>query len=132
MELYAKCVTVRHCVTFCLDALMARGRRPFRGGNPSRLDRLVTLLGGPFAAARFFGVCPSTLFRWRTAQWPLTERRAEQLRAVALDFSQEMTKLAYDLKQDAAEGRRRAYRHKVGNIARLAMMPGRVDTDETV
>jgi hypothetical protein len=83
---------------------------PFRGSKPLyRFALLVRFLGGPSKTARYLGVSTVSLWRWRVGQ-PLSEKRALQLRAVALDIAQQMTALAYELQSDAAVGRRRRYR----------------------
>ena len=89
-----------------------RKRMAFVGGrdSPDRRYFLVLLLGGPWAAARYLSVAPTTLWRWRTGKLPLSEKRALQLRAVALDLVSELSALAYELKSDAAAGRQRRYR----------------------
>jgi hypothetical protein len=68
------------------------------------------------------------LYRWRTNQWLLTEHRAEQLRAVALDLAQQMQTLAYQLKMEASAGRSRGYQAQSQRTHRLTTMqrwPGR-------
>ena len=90
----------------------------FRATMPSRLDALIRALGGTAAAARYMSCDRSTLNRWRTGARPIPAWAATRLRDLATELSQEMIRLAFDLKTDIHEGEKRAAR---GRAARAAV-----------
>jgi DNA-binding transcriptional regulator YdaS (Cro superfamily) len=82
----------------------------FRSVTVSRLDRLIAALEGPADAARVFGVHRSTLNRWRTGARPIPAWAATRMRELATEISQEMIRLAYELKTDIRQGEDRRAR----------------------
>ena len=82
----------------------------YRSMNLSRLDLLIAALGGPAQAARMMGRDRSTLNRWRTCARPIPAWAATRMRELAIDVSQEMIRLAYDLKTDIRLGEERRAR----------------------
>jgi hypothetical protein len=75
-------------------------------------------MGGPAEAARYMSRDRSTLNRWRTGARPIPAWAATRMRELAIGISQEMIRLAYDLKTDIREGEERAAR---GRAARAAV-----------
>jgi hypothetical protein len=82
----------------------------YRSMNLSRLDLLIAALGGPAQAARMMGRDRSTLNRWRTGARPIPAWAATRMRELANAVSQEMIRLAYDLKTDIRLGEERRAR----------------------
>jgi hypothetical protein len=82
------------------------------------LDLLIRAMGGPAEAARYMSRDRSTLNRWRTGARPIPAWAATRMREFATGISQEMIRLAYDLKTVIREGEERAAR---GRAARAAV-----------
>jgi hypothetical protein len=80
------------------------------------LDLLIRAMGGPAEAARHMSRDRSTLNRWRTGARPIPAWAATRMRELATDISQEMIRLAYDLKTDIREGEERAARGRAARV----------------
>jgi hypothetical protein len=63
----------------------------------SRLDTLIRALGGTAAAAQIFDRHPSTVCRWRSGARPLPAPIATRMRQLAIEISQQLTQIAYEL-----------------------------------